>query len=421
MALASSGTAQVGDPGMSSLQSLETELAGLMSGARRAQDMLSGVVLASEERNKELRAKIEELEAQNLARAFKIRELEQENAELRRSVAEQQPDASTVVAERDAALRKLDKARKVIKDFLKAQKASQCPACGYPFSRSQARATAGDIQNHSQPNTHTDSDDESTIRPARSVASPSVAGVPIRPSSRTCAVPSAGRVPVGPELSQESISSVSSIHTSSDTPSSASRAWKTKVQDWYLEFSNRPATVEVQHGPIPFDVLCEQLALDDEAQFQVGNLESMPGYETRIYVDSTVAFVFRPVILEGPTATYLIGWGSPKMAQTLENWSKTIGDLNVFMWPIMQDSGWFYVGLNSLTFVKIESVWPMLHKADKQRLLEELTERNPGMDTARFRKDVREGRLVQCCLQLESQGMVESHDFLRDYGLLGGE
>ncbi|KAI0356472.1 hypothetical protein OH77DRAFT_1423415 [Trametes cingulata] len=420
MALAGSGAA--GDSGTFGLEALKAELEGLVSGAQRAQGILSSVALPSEGRNKELRAKIEELEAQNLQRAFKIRELELENAELRgRSVAGQQPDTSSLVAERDAALRKLDKARKVIKDLSKAQKATECPACGFTFRLSQARANAGDTHTHSQLNRHTDSDDESTIKPARSVASPSVTAVPTRASSRTRPTPAVTRVPVGPEPSQESISSVSSIQTSSDTPSSASRAGNIKVQDWYLEFSNRPATVEVQHGPIPFDVLCEQLALDDDTQFEVANLEAIPGYGTRVYAAGTLAFVFRPVILEGPEATYLIGWGTPKMAQNLEGWSKTLGDLNVFMWPIKKNSGWYYVGLHSLTFVKIDSVWPMLHKADKLQLLEELSERNPGMDTARFRKDVREGRLEQCCLQLESQGIAESHDFLRDYGLLGGE
>lgn len=58
---------------------------------------------------------------------------------------------------------------------------------------------------------------------------------------------------------------------------------------------------------------------------------------------------------------------------------------------------------------------------DKQRLLAELSERNPDMDTAKFRKDVKEGRIQQHCLELESLGRAESLDFMREYGLLAGD
>lgn len=58
---------------------------------------------------------------------------------------------------------------------------------------------------------------------------------------------------------------------------------------------------------------------------------------------------------------------------------------------------------------------------DKQRLLAELSERNTDMDTAKFRKDVKEGRIQQYCLELESLGRAESLDFMREYGLLAGD
>lgn len=56
---------------------------------------------------------------------------------------------------------------------------------------------------------------------------------------------------------------------------------------------------------------------------------------------------------------------------------------------------------------------------DKERLYAELRERNPDMSIGDFKKDVKAGKLVQCCIRLDSDGKkVESHDFLRQYGLL---
>ena len=39
------------------------------------------------------------------------------------------------------------------------------------------------------------------------------------------------------------------------------------------------------------------------------------------------------------------------------------------------------------------------------------------MDRSQFRRDVREGKLIQCCIQLESKGKAESLEYLRTYGL----
>lgn len=109
-----------------------------------------------------------------------------------------------------------------------------------------------------------DSDDESTVRPPRSVASTRGRGTPVPPPTRTewpRIVPVEPRTPVS---SQESISTLSSASTSSDAASSASRARMKDKVEWYLEFDKLPATVEMRHGPIPFDILSQQLGFDGE-------------------------------------------------------------------------------------------------------------------------------------------------------------
>ena len=56
---------------------------------------------------------------------------------------------------------------------------------------------------------------------------------------------------------------------------------------------------------------------------------------------------------------------------------------------------------------------------DKDALVNELRDRNPTMNVSQFKRDVRDGRLVQCCIELESHGdTADSQEFLYDYGLL---
>ncbi len=66
------------------------------------------------------------------------------------------------------------------------------------------------------------------------------------------------------------------------------------------------------------------------------SLETMPGYDTRLFTGANVAFVFRPFVLEGPDSTYLIGWGSEELVKRMEASTKTLGDMNLFIWPMKQ-------------------------------------------------------------------------------------
>ncbi|KAI9001350.1 hypothetical protein BD414DRAFT_431783 [Trametes punicea] len=423
MALA--GPDATANPALSDLESLQQELAGLMSGLGHAHEKLAEVVFAADQRNGELRSKIAELERQNLMRVFRIRDLELENAELRKQAETPHPDLEIAIQERDRASRNLKKAQKVIEGLLKTIEELQASSDDCTCSarkRDQTPEARSRTQVHQESYADPE-DDGSTIRPQRFAASTgSAATPPVTPRPR------ADRAGKGKakelEPSHETMWSGSASSQSTwDTPSSASRALAKEKRLWYLEFMKPPSTAELQHGPIPFDFLAEQLELEEDVQFAIINLEAMPGYDTRIHAESLVAFAYEPIILEGPgpMTTYFIGWTRPDEVPLVEYWTKRSGDLHLFIWPVGETVGWRYIGLHSLSFVEMESKWPMLQAADKHRLLTHLRDRNPGMDSAEFRRDVREGRLAQVCIQLESKGRVESHDFLREYGLLAGD
>ena len=66
------------------------------------------------------------------------------------------------------------------------------------------------------------------------------------------------------------------------------------------------------------------------------SLEYGPGYNVRIFADADVAFVYSPVILEGPSGTYLIGWGDKSAARNVRGWAKGGKNLHMFFFPAIK-------------------------------------------------------------------------------------
>ncbi|KAI1786651.1 hypothetical protein LXA43DRAFT_1098951 [Ganoderma leucocontextum] len=382
---------------MTDLWGLQTELASLMAGVRRVEDSLRQAAIAADDRTRMLQCKVEELEAANLARLLEIRQLEMEKAELQREVQAKRPDLAAAIAARDDALKKLDRARKVIEDLVRDHEVS-------PVA----------IQ-HPKREIPIESDEESTIRPTRSGASSHVST-----RRQQFKKPELAELPVSP--SPRDVVADSSARSATASKGQTSTAPKKRLQ-WYLEFANRPSTAEVLHGPIPFDVIAEQLVLDDDAVIEIGNLEFQNGYDSRIHsADGGFVFVYRPVVLDGTSGTYLIGWGEMSMVHNVKSWMGDGKEMHMFCYPAKENSGWFYLGLHRFSYTAIDSVWHKLGKEEKEHLYSELQERNPDMSVGEFKKDVKAGKLVQCCIRLESDGKkVESHDFLRQYGLLDAD
>ena len=56
------------------------------------------------------------------------------------------------------------------------------------------------------------------------------------------------------------------------------------------------------------------------------SMDDMSGFDTPIVTDADLAFVYRPIILEGPSITCLVGWGDANMVRSAREWTKEQGE-----------------------------------------------------------------------------------------------
>ncbi|TBU49032.1 hypothetical protein BD309DRAFT_159758 [Dichomitus squalens] len=402
---------------MADLWSLQTELSSLMAAVRRIQDSARQATQAADDKVRRLQSK-----------------LDLEKTELQRELEAKRPDLAAAIASRDAAVKRLDHSLKVIEDLVRDREQATVRTGANtnnadrdnPRSKANGQPTTASapVPRHPKRGTPAESDEESTVRPQRSASSMAVRTPRTPPTSK----PESAKVKrslSSAAASQEPAADNSGARALDASKGQPDPGARKKQVPWYLEFSKRPATSEVWHGPIPYDNLAVHLVLDQSTEDDLQHMELMTGYDTRMHaVDTNLVFIYRPVILEGLSGTYLIGWGDGGMVRNVKTWAKTAGDCHLFFYPAVeleQNAGWYYVGLHSLSFTSVDPVWHKLSKDDKRRLFVELQDRNDGMDVGQFKRDVKEGRLQQCCVQIESRGTkTESYEFLRQNGLLEG-
>lgn len=171
----------------------------------------------------------------------------------------------------------------------------------------------------------------------------------------------------------------------------------------------------------------------------------------RIHIHVDMAFVYNPLVLEGPSSSYLISWGNDTTNRNVERYI-THGRSNsppfhMFILPIAkvcvsllavhnsrkayQQNAWWYVGMHTWTPTDVQSVWRMLNKKvnrppvrttldlvflqDKKVLCSELKQRwNSKLSRQEIAQLIEQGELRQCCIELRSQGQsTASLEFAR--------
>ncbi|THH16442.1 hypothetical protein EW146_g4208 [Bondarzewia mesenterica] len=104
---------------------------------------------------------------------------------------------------------------------------------------------------------------------------------------------------------------------------------------WRIHFSKPPASIKVLEGPMETDELIGIPGLDQETISSLNSLHRLQTDTMRIHVSGSNAFIYDPVILEGPSGSYIVDWNRPKVNRNVASYisgaSKDKGALNTFI------------------------------------------------------------------------------------------
>ncbi|OBZ77090.1 hypothetical protein A0H81_03772 [Grifola frondosa] len=123
----------------------------------------------------------------------------------------------------------------------------------------------------------------------------------------------------------------------------------------------------------------------------VASLECMEDPCWRVHLQDAVAFLYKPIILEYPTTTYLISWSKKTVNEDIEKYVTQGGaeksKFHVFLHPV------------------IEVQQSKMGEKGRGRLTEELKERwNSPLDSSAIADLIEKGEIEQFCIELDSQG-----------------
>jgi hypothetical protein len=170
-------------------------------------------------------------------------------------------------------------------------------------------------------------------------------------------------------------------------------------------------------------MLTVRLKLADETIASLKKLAEIQDHGLRIQTIDDMAFVYDPIILEGPEASYLMEWAPKKRNQRAKRYVTMEPSYHTFLFPVKK-GGWYYIGKMKWAPVTIWTIWPTLREKSKAKLTSKLRDRCGGRvgkeDIVRM---MEEGELHQLGFELSSndESQLESRAFAMRMGYTQGK
>ncbi|KAI0952326.1 hypothetical protein AcV7_008173 [Taiwanofungus camphoratus] len=305
----------------SELQSVKDELQALGMAIAHIHEQYSIATQKVDAMTKMLQSKLDDLEADNKKQASEMVSLRTKNAELQNLVETKKPDVWKAIDARDVALFKLSHARRVIRDLLDERK--QIDPSGPRVTSLRSSRHGGAVTSdrssgswdeldltEAGPSSPSDGDDDRTVRPrAPTTASTIVASSPTGSDAEAYEQRSCTGMDKDESTTLKARQgSPEDTLTERELASSSSQDLVSTSQDgWYLEYLKPPATAEASIGGFTYPALAEFLKLDDDTMICIESLEWWEDPCMRIHIHVDMAFVYNPLVLEGPSNILLMG------------------------------------------------------------------------------------------------------------------
>ncbi|KAH9062296.1 hypothetical protein EDB87DRAFT_1608401 [Lactarius vividus] len=190
----------------------------------------------------------------------------------------------------------------------------------------------------------------------------------------------------------------------------ASGAGSSRIpKKWRLHFAKPPTTAEaVAIKPVPTAVLAEKLELDDDSRRAIDDLSLLPAGSFRLYIQEVfgLAFLYDPILLESPDATYVVEWSEATGAGTTKTYINNAKEKNAEMHTFIyapRKNGWQYLGQQRWSVADIKSIWNSLVSPAQRALA---ARRSQDADVAEIARGLKKGQLEQLTVELQQVSLL---------------
>jgi hypothetical protein len=196
-----------------------------------------------------------------------------------------------------------------------------------------------------------------------------------------------------------------------DAPGSgSSSAGPSKTgKKWRLHFAKPPTGAEAMAiKPVSTAALAEKLELDGETRRSIDDLSLLPAGSFRLYIHDAfgLAFLYDPILLESPEATYVVEWSEATGARTTRTYiteaKEKHTELHTFIYA-PRKNGWQYLGQQRWNLVDIRSIWHSLIVPAQRALA---ARRSQDADIAEIARGLKKGQLEQLTVELQQVSLL---------------
>ncbi|THV07222.1 hypothetical protein K435DRAFT_833591 [Dendrothele bispora CBS 962.96] len=384
-----------------------------------------------------LRNRIKELENERDELINANRWLEHQIESLESRVENFKPDLHNAIDAREAAINKLRRTRKVLRDVINEfeEKFDAHPESLTQWEQEQPELEVDRPQQpsyyaNSNRSAHHSSHVDDDVRSTGSRNSQSSLAAPSQRASRASAISIAESMSPPREHTQDEEEGNISITGSLPTdlvpqPKSypirrVSASGVTEDYDnWRVQFANPPASSRVKSGPISWKDLKnpEKFDFDEQTISALENVSRNTQLELCVHIARNFAFVRDPTFLEDKRgkASYLLDWGSKEGNRHIKQYITTSGKAYdsvfhtfVFITDVKEQGRWYYLGAQKWQVTDIDKIWNVLALGSRGAVLDKLIKRSRGnVERHAISKALDGGELAQISVHLTGDSYVE--------------
>jgi len=179
------------------------------------------------------------------------------------------------------------------------------------------------------------------------------------------------------------------------------------VQKWRIHFAKPPksATLVALVKPVTTEVLVRNLELDEEARRSIEALSSKPAGSLRLHISDSppgLAFLYDPILLESPEATYVVEWSEAKASQKSRAYITTAkekhAELHTFIYAPRKNV-WYYLGERRWSLADIKTLWDSLGPAQPVAAR--------SSDPESISRGLERGELEQLTIELQQVSLIQ--------------